>query len=625
MSLLFPARFDPSKSLLAYAVQALDIHQVKVQPLVDTASQPPSSFSLAKGVKLSALEWISAENIALGLVGGSVLIFSPASNSVVGELAPVAAAQVTDIHFSHITNTTWVADINGSLHEWDVASRTHLRLVPFLELLDSTERVAKVASVVYNGSPHLLVGTHNVYLLDVLQNAIVRTFPAHVQPLTALFPVPTDADLFVSAAENDRFANVYSISKAAPRAVLVSTSAISLLAFAATGAVSMAAAVTESGLVEVFNDVLRFEAPVETKKRRKQLGAAVVSKHASATVKLSRPPTEISNPDDALLPVVGMAASEAVLHLSWLELGPVARFDALTWHTEGKYALNGDVAVHKSKQVLKAAAHTHKSHDVAAARLYNENHTVVTEGSAFQNELGDDDEGETLAERLEKLTGDSKSKAGRTSKKLNRHTAGLLTVVLSQALRNNDHALLETVLSSRDLEIVQSTIARLDASLAVILLDRLAERMTRQQQRFDQMNYWLKWIIIIHGGVLSLMPNLKNQLANLHAILVKKASTMPRLMELQGRVNLIEQLSATKKEIFAVAGAADAYDDADTDVEYVEEIDDAVEAGLIDSDSDIELDEEVEEEEEGSDIDELMEDGLSDVEAEGPSGDRYED
>ena len=159
----------------------------------------------------------------------------------------------------------------------------------------------------------------------------------------------------------------------------------------------------------------------------------------------------------------------------------------------------------------------------------------------------DDEDDETLAERLEKLSGGSQRHSALGKKKLRKHTAGTLTVVLSQALRNNDHSLLETVLANRDPSIVQNTISRLDPSLAIILLDRLAERVTRQQQRFDQMNFWLKWIIIIHGGVLSSMPNLNNKLASLHAVLTKKASTLPRLLELQGRLNMIEQQSSLKK------------------------------------------------------------------------------
>lgn len=611
------SKFDPTHTYLALAVQALDSHQVKVQAVVLAQDLLNVTFNLNKGAKVATLEWISSDLIALCQTNGTILIFSPSSNSIVAELESRVNLEITDFYFCQLSQTGWSADINGNIYEWDLQNYNLVQKFALSDMVDGTEHISKLATVIYQNETHLLVGTHNVYLVDILAKTIVKTFPAHVQPIISLTPIPSNKDLFITAAEGDRFANIYSISKNSTMAVLVAQSSIRQITLGVQDANSIVAAIVENGSLEVFKDPLNFDqnnaSSTPLKKKRKQL--SMKSKHCDATLKFSRPADEIRTPEDENLYINAIVATSSVIHLTWTESGTMARFDALPWLTLEGFAFSGSQLITESKQAVVATSNTERGHDVAAARLYDENHTVITEGSAFQDDVEEDEEDESLAEKLEKLGSDSKKKQG--AKKLSKHTAGTLTVVLSQALRNNDHTLLETVLTNRDPNDIQNTISKLNSSLAVVLLERLTERITRQQLRFDQMNFWLKWIIIIHGGVLSSMPNMKNQLASLHAVLTKKANTLPRLLELQGRLNMLNLQNALKKEILAGSANQNDYDEADTDVEYVEEVDDAIEAGLVDSDDDIEMDglDAVDDYEE-SDNDQIGEDddGLSDVE-----------
>ncbi|WPK24284.1 hypothetical protein PUMCH_001552 [Australozyma saopauloensis] len=601
--LLF-AKFDPSLTNLALVIQALDSHQVRVQALVVAQDSLNTLFQLKKGQKVAAIEWFSDLLLALALTSGVVLIYSPAENQIVRELQLTTSMAIADLHFSSVTHTAWCVDTNGTLCEWDVHSYTLIQQFSLSELLDTTESVTKLSTVLHNSEPALLVGTHSVYLVDVVGRQVVAQFPGHVQPVIAIEPAKYDADLFLTAAEGDRFINVYSISKNATRSVLVASSSIRQMTLAGSADLSVVAIVTETGSLEIFKDPLSFDVQpleVSSKKKRKQLAGAK-SKHCDATIQYARPADEIRNPADQSLFICAVTATHTHLHVTWLENDSLCRFDAVAWTDGDSFTLLGHKTITKAKQNIMAATHTVQGHDVAAPRLYSEQHTVITDGGMFQDELenlGDDDD-ETLAERLEKITGESTRKNGVSKKRLQKHTAGSLTVVLSQALRNNDNALLETVLINRDPTIVQSTISRLDSSLAVILIDRLAEKLTRQQQRFDQMNFWLKWIIIIHGGVLSSLPNVSHKLANLHSVLNKKASKLPRLLELQGRMSMLEQQNSLKKEILRGVDLQ-GEDSAEDDVEYIEEIDDAVEAGVLE-----------EEEDEDDDDDEIDENGVDD-------------
>lgn len=584
--LLF-AKYDRSLTNLALVIQALDCHQIRVQALVITQDLLNTLLQLKRGQKVSAVEWLLDSLLALGLTSGAILVYAPAANQIVQELKSSANMAISDLHYSSLTNSAWAVDANGLTYEWDVLSYTLIQQFSLPELLESTEKVTKLSTIHHKGQPALLVGTHSVYVVDLTIKSVVGKFPGHVEPIISMIPVESDPDLVLTAAEGDRFINVYSISKNATKSVLVAAATIRQMTLGGSGSSSVVAVITESGSLEVFKDPLSVEVqPQETPKKRRKQVAGSRSKHCDATIQYSRPADEVRNPDDEHLFISAVVATDSHLHVAWLENDSLCRFDSLSWNSAGDFTLSGHKSIIKSKQNVKAPAHTRDGHDVAAPRLYDEYHTVITEGGAFQDELETlDDDDESLADKLEKITGKSNSKIGGTKKRLQKHTSGSLTVVLSQALRNNDQALLETVLVNRDPSIVQSTISRLDSSLAVTLLDKLAEKLTRQQLRFDQMNFWLKWIIIIHGGVLSSLPNVSHKLANLHAVLDKKASKLPRLLELQGRVSMLQQQNSLKREILKGTNIT-GQDNDEEDVEYIEEIDDAVESGLLEDESD---------------------------------------
>lgn len=585
MSGVLFAKFDPSNSNLALVIQALDNHQVRVQAVVLAQDSLNALLQLRKGQKVSALEWVSKEYVAVGLTSGAILIYSPAANKIVRELASPSNMAVMDIHFSKITNSAWVIDANGTLCEWDIYSYALSQHFHLPEVLDTTEKIYKLSTVLYKDNPMVLIGAHGVYLVDLVSRSVEAQFPGHVQPIIAIVPSEEDLDLFLTAAEDERFINVCSISQKATKAVLVASSTVRQMTLAGNAELAVAAVITEKGQLEVFKDPLNFkEQPLELSKKRRKQSGGTRSKHSDGMIQYARPGNEIRNPDNENIFLFAAVATESLIHVGWLENDLLCRFDTLLWNRNGDFALVGNQKVTKSKQIMKPTAHNKDGHDLAAPRLYSEYHTVITEGGVFQDEIENlDDDDDSLAEKLEKITGQKSHINGRSKKLLKKHTAGSLTVVLSQALRNNDNALLETVLVNRDPSIVQSTISRLDSSLTVLLLDRLAEKITRQQLRFDQMNFWLKWIIIIHGGVLSSLPNVRHKLANLHAVLEKKALKLPRLLELQGRLSMLERLSSLRREI--LKGAQTLGEQNEQNVEYIEEVDDAVHAGVLEDDN----------------------------------------
>lgn len=576
---------DRTRSYIAFALVELDVHSVKVQSVNESQSSLNSVLSLDKSSRVSCISWIDCGDqslVAIGLTKGSVLIFSPQMGQVLVELTTPYNMAISDVHVSALTNTLWTSLINGYIIEWDLNKYKQLGSFSFNDLLENAESISKISTIKYNDRTHILVASHSVYLVDIDSNCIVRSFPAHIQPINRIIHVESDPDLFITSATGDRFINLCSVNKTTAKSIFVSQSSVKAISsYSREDNLSALCALTEDGTIEVFNDFLGEQAviqEVQSKKKRKHQANVVKSHTPSGTFKVCRPENETKHASDSVVPIESISMDRNTVLFSWVENASVMYFDVMSWLDErGNYKVNTHISVPRGRPFLKPTSHEINGHDVAAAKHYNEGNAIVSEGNNFKDlEVDDDDvEEESLAEKLEKLSSDTKQKKTKKGKHDFKHNAVTLVTLLSQALRNNDHSLLETVLSYRDPTVIQQTISKLDSSLAVILLDRMSERITRHSSRFDQLNFWLKWIIIIHGSILAAIPNLSSKLADLHAILCKKADTLPRLMELQGRINLVYQQNELKQEILQEYPLDDV-DNDESEVEYIEELDDAI-------------------------------------------------
>ncbi|KAK9388958.1 Dip2/Utp12 family-domain-containing protein [Lipomyces mesembrius] len=234
----------------------------------------------------------------------------------------------------------------------------------------------------------------------------------------------------------------------------------------------------------------------------------------------------------------------------------------------------------------------------------------------------------TLADRVTALETKSKSKPqmnGKSpSKPLDKDvsaqggtgavpTIGSLSTILTQALRTNDQALLESCLSFVDVSVIKQTIIRLDPTLSAILLERLAERIAQTPSRASQLSVWIRWIMVAHGGYLVGLPGLVNTLTNVRSTLARNAGTLSRLLALQGRLEMLSAQIDMRKEVWK-----DEEEVVDSDVEYVEGDEEGIvldDAGYIvgEEDEDEGDESESENEEDADDDDEDEDDDLDEV------------
>ncbi|KAH3670468.1 hypothetical protein OGAPHI_000983 [Ogataea philodendri] len=622
MSLVASA-FDATGQYFASVAVSLNSHTLRVQSCRDAGDNFSNVYPFDKAVRVNSLVWIHvpAESVkstklrrldasledqlvALSLDNGSVYIYSPSRNEVIHKITTSSHISSTDFHHNGLSKIAWSCDSQGSLFELDLKS---WQVSKTLRPLSEETTLSKLASITYNEQPHLLLGSHSTYLVDPVDNySIVKTFPGHVSPIHTILSVH-DGIIF-TAAQGDRFINAISIDKASTLAVFVAEEPVVSLAFAENGFdMSILAATTESGAVEIFNAPLqKHDSSADTASSPFKRKKKVVNTHRSdAKLTVSRPASDLVES----LPIQNVTLTPKQLTVTWLEDSSVPFFETLDWwvlsqDSDKEYKQKGDVVVEKPKPVLKFTQFSKFGHDIAASKTYNESHAIISSGDNLRDVDGSDEDEEdemTLAERLQAI---QTSSNGTVSKKSGRATAGTLTTVLSQALKSNDHSLLESVLNNKDETVIRNTILKLDSIYVGTLLDRLAERISRNGNRQTNLVYWIKHILIFHGGALQNSANLSLVATTMR----RRAANLDRLLELRGKFSMLTDRLELKREM---VGLEERDQDEEDEVEYVEELDDA---GLLSSDED---DEESESEEEQDVVDsDQSDDQLSDIEVE---------
>lgn len=587
------SKFDDSGRWLCYVSVALNKQRVSVEPVHGNSGSDLLNENFLylddSSLKVVSMEWhlLSSTDtlcVFLGLSNGEIWIYSPVANEIVYKMSTENSYEIQDLKITDNGNYLWCVDSDDVFYKFDVTDFTlkdHFKV-------ETCSQLNKICLVPGDDSK-LLAASHSIFLVDVAARKIVQTYPGHISPVTHLFAF--NKQCFLSGAINDRFLNVYEIETSMTKAVLVLQSNLTTLSSQNDQSI---AATTEDGDVEIFSDPL-VASNLASNKRR----ANSKSKQSNKKVHVKK---------DSLKPlrVIDVSINLDVLTVCWLQNATIPHFAQLKWQD---LPLDYDLEV--STNISKRGGKNDRSlygTEIAAATNYAEGNAKVTSGDNFrhvndaikqwelelieqerENDNRGDDENLTasLADQLE-ATSLSRIQVGK-KKNSTATTVGTVTVVLSQALQANDHSLLETVLNNQDERVIRDTIFRLKPPLAVILLERLAERIARQTHRQGSLNVWVKWCLIIHGGYLVAIPNLMSSLSSLHSTLKRRSDLLPTLLALESRLEYAlnrvpeDPLHEDEEDLEEVL------EEQEEDVEYNEELDDAglIEDGEEDDDEEI--------------------------------------
>lgn len=146
-----------------------------------------------------------------------------------------------------------------------------------------------------------------------------------------------------------------------------------------------------------------------------------------------------------------------------------------------------------------------------------------------------------------------------------------LATVLTQSLKTNDNAMLESCFHTGDTSIIRTTIQRLDSSLAATLLQRLAERLSSRPGRYGHLLVWVQWTCVAHGGALAGQPELLKRMATLYKVMDQRSSSLTSLLLLKGKLDMLDAQLGLRQSI---SGGDDMDSEDEDNVIYVEGHDD---------------------------------------------------
>ena len=217
--------------------------------------------------------------------------------------------------------------------------------------------------------------------------------------------------------------------------------------------------------------------------------------------------------------------------------------------------------------------------------------TVVPEGE------------QTLEEKLIALNiieGDAKdhNENAQDSDKAVVPRADSLQVLLSQALKAEDSALLEQCLNVGDEKVISNTIRRLQPSEAAQFLSVAVSKMEGRPQRALGLVPWVRAVLLQHASFV--MTNLAMQpvLTNLYQIIDSRLVVFRPLLSLSGRLDLIMaqiQKNESQGKEDQQQEAAVVYEEEDDEPEAIDV--------MVDGGSQYDLEDEDDEDSEGDDAD----------------------
>jgi U3 small nucleolar RNA-associated protein 5 len=144
-----------------------------------------------------------------------------------------------------------------------------------------------------------------------------------------------------------------------------------------------------------------------------------------------------------------------------------------------------------------------------------------------------------------------------------------LSTVLTQSLRTNDQNLLESCFHTTDLNTIRLTIQRLDSSLAGVLIQKLAERLSSRPGRYGHLLVWVQWTCIAHGGAIAGRPEIASKIKTLYKVLNERSQSLDNLLLLKGKLDMLDAQLTLRRQLQADRGPSRDPDD-EGDVIYIE-------------------------------------------------------
>ncbi|WFD31210.1 Small subunit (SSU) processome component [Malassezia sp. CBS 17886] len=604
--------FSPDAAFLAHLSRAVDRHRLRVYDAdAGGAAGLVVDYLLPESLACHALAWVALDradgdvgavpkkrkahvkaatsqpagaaqvhhHVALGLVNGTVLVYSPQQAKVVRMLvasAPdITAAAITSLSYCAAQSRVWGVTANGWVHGWDLggAASAQDRVPPALSFLPGGRSPTRI--VQGEAADRLLTGHHAIALYgeDSDPPTQLMQYSGHASPLTHL--VWVGADGFVSAAADDRHMYYWPAPRDAAKSsrpadaramITLDAPARHVHAWVAPAdGVAYVLVVTERGAARLYRLPPLPPAPAQ--------GLTPVP--VAADVRVAGAARDAGLVDAQFFAAVGQ--SEERIRFARLVKGvkavleDVALRDAETGEIHAVLTLQASAGVGRRDDANAAVQRYKDTTGAAAARAELPAHTaamsslVGAAGGRLPADAGDadahgqllEDAGDmvdepTLAQRLKALKVQRGERAGGEGSDADDGAPAVsgasLASSLTQALHSGDHALLTACLVHSDPGLIRTTVRRISGPLAVRLLEACVDRLNRGgvrskgalgSARARGIVEWIHQAMTCHTAYLMSLPSLVARLAQLHHSIAARLATYERLLALKGRLELV--------------------------------------------------------------------------------------
>jgi len=175
-----------------------------------------------------------------------------------------------------------------------------------------------------------------------------------------------------------------------------------------------------------------------------------------------------------------------------------------------------------------------------------------------------------------------------------------LSQLLVQGLHSNDTNMLDSVLDTADMELINTTVKKIPAEDVVPLVSALQKYLQGRGVVNASHAKWLKSVLTIHTGYLVTLPDCQELLTPVHTLLETRTKHSNKVLQLKGKLELLTRQISDRQGDTMVDKEQQAllvYQDESSD-----ELEDAIDDLLVPgSDTDDDWEEEGDAEMEGGD------------------------
>ncbi|CUM45567.1 unnamed protein product [Debaryomyces fabryi] len=430
------------------------------------------------------------KNLAVALENGDILILSPHNNEIIDRIS--YGSKIICLTPSLIHDSVWgVLEENRSIVEISLAQSKEVKNFKFKE--DDQIQLAKTIRQTGGSSrsQHILIGSNNLYLVDPSKpkKSLLITFPqmSEPSPITIIEQSRLKENLVAVVRENSNQIYLYNTSDSAIFTTFkISTSQIYGVQLIANNDM------TEEFLmaitaegVEVFK--IDFDSNNED-----QLPACLIK-------------TSFHDSMDKII-FMDVFVKENDLIGVWYN-GNEPKFESINWNFNSV----GEIQV---------------SID------YNEKVNGVIDNRIDDIEFPETTEINNLA--VSKLYKD--------------------LVKLLSISKKTDEKVIKLCSSNNDDDNIKETIKLFSTSesssdLITKLFEIISKEVASQPSKNSALSIWLKWLLLVHGGSIAKQPEQYDNLKTLQAGLTEGMKLMPRLLGLQGRLQLLKSQTQLRNNL----------------------------------------------------------------------------